>query len=146
MPKLTRSQYREIKWQARENGTLPESPRRRREVVDKDEASRVRSNRGKNLIRKTKYKLRSAKRREIWDRYKAGEDISRVSWSYEVGDLVMNTAISHGIRTPDSCGLIVETDTDRRTGTHRILKVMCGTGHQDWDASRCIPVPLDEDE
>ena len=146
MPKLSRSQYRQAILQARENGTLPGSPRRRREVVDRNEASRVRTNQPKNLIRRTKRSLRSKKRWEIWERYRNGEDISRVSWSYEVGDLVMNTSISHGIRTPESCGLIVETDTDRRSGTDRILKVMCGTGVEEWDASRCVPVPPDEDE
>ena len=146
MPKLSRSQYRQAILQAREAGTLPVSSRRRREVVDHSEASRVRSNQGKSLIRKTKRKLRSRKRHEIWERYRNGEDISRVSWSYEVGDLVMNTTLSHGVRTPESCGLIVETDTDRRSGTHRILKVMCGTGVEEWDASKCVPVPPDEDE
>ena len=146
MPKLSRSQYRQAILQAREAGTLPENARRRREMIDHSEASRVRSNQGKNLIRKTKRQLRSRKRMEIWERYRNGEDISRVSWSYEVGDLVMNTSLTHGVRTPESCGLIVETDTDRRSGTHRILKVMCGTGVEQWDASKCIPVPPDDEE
>ena len=144
MRRYPRSLYRQAITQARENGTLPD--RSTKNVTDRAEASRVRSNQGKNLIRKTKYRLRSKKRLEIWERYRNGEDVSRVTWSYEVGDLVMNTTLAHGHRTPESCGLIVETDTDRRSGTHRILKVMCGTGIEEWDASRCVPVPPDEEE
>ena len=144
MRRFPKSLYRSAIATARENGTLPD--RNSKSVSNRSEASRVRSNQSRALIRKTKYKLRSARRREIWARYKAGEDISRIEYRYEAGDLVMNTTISHGRRTPESCGLIVETDTDRLNGTHRILKVMCPAGLQHWDAAKCIPVPSDEEE
>ena len=143
MSRLPRNLYRQAIMQARANGTLPD--RNRREITDRAEATNVRTNRNDNLIRKTKRKLRSKKRSEIWERYWAGEDISRISYSYEAGDLVMNTRISHGKRTPESCGLIVETDTDRHTGTARILSVMSSEGLVQWDAARCIPVPPDDE-